>query len=120
CQRLGVKCVQATDEKPDPKGPFDRVLVDAPCSNTGVLRRRVDLRWRIRTEELQRLATVQADLLRQTTDLLKPGGVLAYSTCSLEPEENKNVVKAFLSEHHDFTLETERELLPFIEGTDGA
>jgi 16S rRNA (cytosine967-C5)-methyltransferase len=120
CQRLGVKCVEVANQRPEAKGIFDRALIDAPCSNTGVLRRRVDLRWRIRPEELQRLATMQLELLRQTADLLKPGGVMVYSTCSLEPEENNGVVKAFLSERSDFTLEKERELLPFIEGVDGA
>ena len=66
---------------------FDRVLVDAPCSNTGVMRRRVDLRWRIRPEEIERLRKNQMDLLSQAAPQLKLGGVLIYSTCSLEPEE---------------------------------
>jgi 16S rRNA (cytosine967-C5)-methyltransferase len=98
----------------------DRVLVDAPCSNTGVMRRRVDLRWRIRPEEIERLRATQLALLRQAAVRLKPGGILVYSTCSLEPEENNEVVQQFLSGHTGFKLERERELLPFTDGVDGA
>ncbi len=99
---------------------FDRILVDAPCSNTGVMRRRVDLRWRIQPAEIQRLRVLQLDLLKQAAAKLKPGGILAYSTCSLEPEENAEVVKQFLAEHNDFKLESEQELLPFVDNVDGA
>ena len=99
---------------------FDRILVDAPCSNTGVMRRRVDLRWRIRPEEIERLRAVQRQLLNEAAPILKPNGVLVYSTCSLEPEENGEVVKEFLAAHSDFKLESERELLPLADGVDGA
>jgi 16S rRNA (cytosine967-C5)-methyltransferase len=99
---------------------FDRILVDAPCSNTGVMRRRVDLRWRIQPAELERLRRAQAELLRQAAASLAPGGTLVYSTCSLEPEENGDVVKEFLVAHPDFKLEIERQLLPFADGVDGA
>ena len=98
---------------------FDRILIDAPCSNTGVMRRRVDLRWRIRPAEITRLRATQGELLRQAAMLLKPGGTLVYSTCSLEPEENGEVVEAFLSEHPEFRLNRSRELLPFVEAVDG-
>jgi 16S rRNA (cytosine967-C5)-methyltransferase len=94
--------------------------VDAPCSNTGVLRRRVELRWRLRPEEIERLRGVQLELLRQAAPLLKAGGVLIYSTCSLEPEENQEVVTQFLAEHAGFIRERERELWPFREAVDGA
>jgi 16S rRNA (cytosine967-C5)-methyltransferase len=100
--------------------PFDRILLDAPCSNSGVLRRRVDLRWRIRAEELARLRGEQAALLREAAVQLKPGGLLVYSTCSLEPEENETVTREFLAEHANFTLERERQLLPFRDQVDGA
>ncbi len=138
CARLGVTCVEGLERR-SPTRPvgvqasactpntlkrelqlFDRVLVDAPCSNTGVMRRRVDLRWRIQPEEIERLRTAQLDLLKQAATQVKPGGVLVYSTCSLEPEENQEVVKQFLSDHADFKLESERELLPFANGVDGA
>jgi len=99
---------------------FDRILIDAPCSNTGVMRRRVDLRWRIRPEELPRLRLGQLELLRQASSLLKPGGRILYSTCSLEPEENQEVVAQFLGEQPRFALGAERQLLPFADHVDGA
>jgi 16S rRNA (cytosine967-C5)-methyltransferase len=99
---------------------FDRILVDAPCSNTGVLRRRVDLRWRISADEISRLKKTQLELLNQAATKLKPGGVLVYSTCSLEPEENSEVVKEFLAANANFKLESERQLLPFADDVDGA
>ncbi len=124
CARLGVTCVETsvapTGIIANPGKRFDRVLVDAPCSNTGVMRRRVDLRWRIRPEEIERLAAAQLQLLREAAPRLKPGGILVYSTCSLEPEENGAVVKQFLAEHPQFKLERERELTPFADGVDGA
>jgi 16S rRNA (cytosine967-C5)-methyltransferase len=122
CARLGVTCVQTAlpaTLTPPPANPLDRILIDAPCSNTGVMRRRVDLRWRIRLEEIVRLQATQRGLLRQAALLLKPGGTLVYSTCSLEPEENGQVVDEFLSEHAEFKSERTRELLPFVEGVDG-
>lgn len=124
CDRLGVTCVQlarsTTTVNPDLTAPYDRILVDAPCSNTGVLRRRVDLRWRIRPEELLRLRATQVELLQQAALQLKPGGTLVYSTCSLEREENEEVTQEFLRGRSDWRLESERLLLPFVEGVDGA
>ena len=134
CQRLGVSCVETMVGIPAgvqalacPPSTlkrelqlFDRVLVDAPCSNTGVMRRRVDLRWRISPEEIKRLRATQLDLLKVAATKLRPGGVLVYSTCSLEPEENSEVVKEFLHEHKNFKAESERQLLPFADNVDGA
>ena len=84
------------------------------------MRRRVDLRWRISPEEIARLRKTQLDLLNLAATKLKPGGILVYSTCSLEPEENSEVVKEFLAANADFKLETERQLLPFADNVDGA
>lgn len=125
CSRLGVSCAQVrlAPTEPDQSAaapPCDRAVVDAPCSNTGVMRRRVDLRWRVQPAEFARLCKIQRALLWQAAPQLKPGGVLVYSTCSLEPEENGEVVKRFLAEHADFKLELEQELLPFADGVDGA
>jgi 16S rRNA (cytosine967-C5)-methyltransferase len=123
CTRLGVTCVEPVSLSTlnsQPSTGFDRVLVDAPCSNTGVMRRRVDLRWRIQPDEIGRLHDTQFDLLTQAAMRVKPGGVLVYSTCSLEPEENEEVVNRVLFQHADFKLESERELLPFIDNVDGA
>jgi 16S rRNA (cytosine967-C5)-methyltransferase len=123
CGRLGVTCAEIQEAMPaeaKSSGQFDRVLLDAPCSNTGVMRRRVDLRWRIRLEELARLRGSQLELLRRGADLLKPGGTLVYSTCSLEPEENREVVNEFLGGRTEFRLVADRELKPFADGVDGA
>ena len=123
CTRLGVTCVQTvlpSTLNSQPSIPYDRILVDAPCSNTGVMRRRVDLRWRIRPTEIMRLRATQVQLLQQAALLLKPGGTLVYSTCSMEPEENASLVEEFLQAHPAFKLERERELLPFVDGVDGS
>jgi 16S rRNA (cytosine967-C5)-methyltransferase len=123
CARMGVSGVTLATPAELGRvsfGLYDRVLVDAPCSNTGVMRRRVDLRWRIRAEELERLAQAQAELLATAAGYLKPGGALVYSTCSLEPEENRGIVQRFLSLHPKFQLASERELTPFRDRVDGA
>ena len=122
CARLGVTNVEVAVTGTGELQPatFDRILIDAPCSNTGVMRRRVDLRWRIQSAEIERLRATQLDLLNQAAPKLKPGGVLVYSTCSLEAEENSEVVKQFLAANAGFTLETERQLLPFEADVDGA
>jgi len=128
CSRLGATCVETTTNllplPPNPKlSPplgFHRILVDAPCSNTGVLRRRVDLRWRVTLQEIERLRLAQLALLAQAARQLKPGGRLVYSTCSLEPEENEAIVGGFLSSHPGFTLHSQRQIFPSIESVDGA
>ena len=138
CTRLGVTCVEfcrsrgdeAHSEKTETRQrlltssptneKFKRVLVDAPCSNTGVMRRRVDLRWLIQPPEIERLRATQLVLLNQAATVLKPGGVIVYSTCSLEPEENSELVKQFLAANASFKLENERQLLPFADNVDGA
>lgn len=116
CRRLGAACVETIGAP----GAFDRILIDAPCSNTGVLRRRIDARWRVEPGEIGRLSKAQSALLSRAASELKPGGTLVYSTCSLEPEENQEVVGRFLEEHPAFKLKNERQLLPFNEGVDGA
>lgn len=122
CTRLGVTCAEmlSNPKFKNQKSEFDKILVDAPCSNTGVMRRRVDLRWRIRPEEIERLRAMQVDLLRQAAAHLKPGGRLIYSTCSLEREENEEVIQEFLRTDPAFQLQAQRELVPFVDGTDGA
>lgn len=120
CQRLGVTCAEINSSLAPLPAHFDRILIDAPCSNTGVLRRRVDLRWRIQPTELERLRATQLDLLQKSAARLKTGGTLVYSTCSLEPEENSELIKAFLAVQPGFKLDRERQLLPFTDGVDGA
>jgi 16S rRNA (cytosine967-C5)-methyltransferase len=101
-------------------GTFDRVLVDAPCSNTGVLRRRVDVRWRITEEDFIRMPVQQLALLRRASELLKPGGTLVYSTCSLEAEENDQLVAQVAKEIPSLHFIESRRTLPFKDAVDGA
>ena len=100
--------------------PFDRILVDAPCSNTGVMRRRVDVRWRLRPGDLTRMPDKQFQITRSAVRLLKPGGVLVYSTCSLETEENEQLVARVLDEFPQTRLTDQEFCLPFRDHFDGA
>ena len=84
----------------------DRVLLDAPCSGLGTLHRRADARWRHTKETVTELATLQGELLEQTATWVKPGGSLAYSTCTLHPLENENIIKAFLERHPHWQIES--------------
>ena len=105
---------------PTPSLVFSKVLVDAPCSNTGVLRRRPDARWNWTEEKLASLVKLQAEILEQVAPLVRPGGTLVYSTCSNESEENLGQVEAFLARHPDFRLDVTRESVPHETGHDGA
>ena len=95
-----------------PPGPFDRVLVDVPCSNTGVLGRRPEVRWRLRPDDLRHLVELQTRLLRLAVERVRPGGAVVYSTCSIEPEENRQVVETMLRQSPRSRLETEEEAIP--------
>ena len=99
---------------------FDRVLVDAPCSNTGVLRRRPDARWRWTADRLESIVALQDEILSAAARHVAPGGLLVYSTCSNEPEENADRVAAFLAAHPDFAEKERRESVPHVSGHDGA
>ena len=101
-------------------GLFHKVLVDAPCSNTGVLRRRPDARWGWSAEKMASLVALQAEILDACAARVEPGGALVYSTCSNEPEENTGQVEAFAARHPEFTLGESRESVPHVSGTDGA
>jgi 16S rRNA (cytosine967-C5)-methyltransferase len=124
CDRLGVTCVRVSTSTsvthPELSIQFDRILLDAPCSNTGVMRRRVDLRWRITSTELDRLVCLQSDLLKDAAPQLGVGGVLTYSTCSLEPEENEDQIQAFLSNYPQFERVQTQAIHPVKDGIDGA
>ena len=127
--RLGATIVRAVrndwTRKDLPKeiatiAPFDRVLLDAPCTNTGVIRRRIDVRWRMRPDDFSQRSNEQLMISRAVFRLLKPGGVLVYSTCSLEPEENEKVVCRLRAELPALSLEAEKDSFPFRDGFDGA
>jgi 16S rRNA (cytosine967-C5)-methyltransferase len=99
---------------------FDRILLDAPCTNTGVMRRRVDLRWRLSPKDFSRMPAEQLAIARGAIPLLKSRGVLVYSTCSIEPEENEEVLGAILGEFPFLKLVEQISSLPFRDGFDGA
>ena len=97
---------------------FDCVLLDVPCSNTGVLARRVEVRYRINPETIRELARVQGELLRTASGLVKPDGKICYSTCSIQKCENSELVEDFLKQNQNFALESEQLTLPSAEGFD--
>lgn len=115
-RRLGITIVESaviSSEATDiPAGPFDAILIDAPCSNTGVLGKRPDARWRIQPEDLEELSRIQLRLLLAAADRLRPGGRLVYSTCSIEPEENQQVVEAACHFRPQLQLAAMNELVP--------
>jgi len=139
CKRLGVTIVQpllqdGTKMVERWRTPFDVVLCDVPCSGLGVLGRRPDARWSKQAEDIAALCEVQRQILDQAAQLVRPGGVLVYSTCTITPEENQQQLEAFLVAHPDFYLDTALpsywpsvgkgaagfvQFLPMIDDTDG-
>ncbi len=141
-QRLNLRAIEA--ETLDSRNvaerfkakSFDRILVDAPCTGFGVLRRKPDIKWSKQEEDINRITSVQKGILEAQASLVKPGGKLVYSTCTIEEAENQEVVKQFLADHPEFKLDEtlinrlpdkvaeycdggELQLLPHYFGTDG-
>jgi len=112
--RLGLANLKCAE----PEGEYDAVLVDAPCSNTGVLARRPEARWRVKERHLKNLVERQRSVLRAGAERVRPGGVLVYSTCSLEIDENRGVAD-FLVERGGFRLVEDRTCYPDESGGDG-
>ncbi len=137
CTRLHASAVRVeTGDAAEPRtdGPFDAVLVDPPCSGLGTLQGRPDLRWRMRATTIPALAALQQRILTAGAAALRPGGTLLYATCTISPQENEQVVRAFLAAHPAFTLDDlgalhpgqaaageprAVQLLPHRDGTDG-
>lgn len=109
--RLGLTCVTTveSDALEFNSEPFDRVLADVPCSGTGTLSKKPDIKWKKDVFDLKKMATAQIKLLEKAASLVNPGGVVVYSTCSIEPEENFQIVKHFLESHPNFKLESAKE-----------
>jgi len=109
--------------KPAPEhwhAAFDAILLDVPCSNTGVMRRRVDARWRLQPDDIGQLAKLQRTIIENSLPCLKPGGRLVYSTCSIEPQENQQQVEHLLAAHPELKLTDTRQVLPHRDHFDGA
>ena len=101
------------------KGKVDRVLLDAPCSGLGVLKRNPDSKWKLNPEFLERVKMTQAEILDQYASMVKEGGKLVYATCSILPSENELQVKAFLKNHPEFTFVKDQKVSPVKSGFDG-
>jgi 16S rRNA (cytosine967-C5)-methyltransferase len=122
CRQMGadnarvaqVDAREFTDER-----PFDRVLVDPPCSGLGTLQSRPDLRWQPRRGQIAELATRQLELLRAGASQLSSGGTLVYSVCTISRREGDGVVDSFLAERAEFSCQNRWQLLPSTDGTDG-
>jgi 16S rRNA (cytosine967-C5)-methyltransferase len=113
---VSIVHVPATGALPFSHAGFDLIVIDAPCSGLGTIRRDPDIRWRRSLGDLPRFAAAQLDLLARAADLVLPAGRVIYSTCSSEPDENTAVVEAFLASRRDFALEATHETLPFRDG----
>ena len=119
-ERLGITCLQllVADSNdllrshPELEDYFHRILIDAPCSGLGTLSRHPDARWRMNKENIQELVSLQSQLLNSLDPLLKSGGKLVYSTCTIHPEENFNQIKNFLKINSNFSLEYEKQIWP--------
>jgi 16S rRNA (cytosine967-C5)-methyltransferase len=125
--RLRVSCAQVVEHDwlsnhatPWAAPRFDRILLDAPCSNTGVMRRRVDVRWRLKPQAFVELVALQSRMLDAMLPLLKPGGSLVYSTCSLDADENEQVVESLLQRNPKVRCTEMQRSLPWEHQTDGA
>ena len=117
CRRLGMtnvlpRIANSANDSLEFVRDADYVLIDAPCSGFGTLRRHPDIRWKKSPNQINELAQLQLNLLENTARKIKPGAVLVYSTCSIEPEENEMVVRRFLKNHPNFVIEDAGEFLP--------
>ncbi|MEO0141780.1 MAG: 16S rRNA (cytosine(967)-C(5))-methyltransferase RsmB [candidate division WOR-3 bacterium] len=115
--RLGIKIINyvLADGRRFYFEGFDKILVDAPCSNSGVIAKRPEVKERVNKRVISRLHNLQCDLLENAAKFLKPKGVLVYSTCSILPKENEEVIRKFLANHKDFELEEARNYLPMAD-----
>ncbi|MEO1857549.1 MAG: 16S rRNA (cytosine(967)-C(5))-methyltransferase RsmB [Rubritalea sp.] len=124
--RLGIDIAETEEfdwTKPAPAkwiNHFDAILLDVPCSNTGVLRKRVDARWRMTPESITDVCGLQRLILSNAIACLKPGGRLVYSTCSIDKEENSELIATLVAEHPEIKLEKDEVIHPAIHKTDGA
>ncbi|MBK1880668.1 RsmB/NOP family class I SAM-dependent RNA methyltransferase [Pelagicoccus mobilis] len=121
-KRLRAEARDVMDLSPDKLGSFEGVLLDAPCSNSGVLQHKIDARWRQTSEGLRELESLQRGLLEAASGMVRDGGVLVYSTCSVDTAENESLVSAFLESEKGkhFTLESSQVSLPWRDARDGA
>jgi 16S rRNA (cytosine967-C5)-methyltransferase len=117
--RIGLAgCVTTIEYNDVEQGGFDCILIDAPCSNTGVMARRPEVRHRITKDDIKKLAETQMSLLSKAASMLKPKGVICYSTCSIQPKEDGLLVRGFIKKNHIFKIESENLILPSADKFD--
>jgi 16S rRNA (cytosine967-C5)-methyltransferase len=121
--RLGIKSIKIAPYENLEKAtaqiaPFDCILLDVPCSNTGVLAKRIEARYRIKPKAIKELTKIQGGLLKTAASMIKPEGKICYSTCSIQRCENSELIRDFLQKNPDFELEFERLTLPSVQGFD--
>ena len=121
--RLGHTSIEivdygSLDRHVQDNGPFDAILLDVPCSNTGVIAKRPELRYRLQPKDISALCAIQQDIVRTSLKWLAPQGHLCYSTCSIEPEENEDQIKNVLANQANLTLKTQRTTMPSAQHPD--
>jgi 16S rRNA (cytosine967-C5)-methyltransferase len=122
CRRMRARSVTVTVADAaafHPDRPFDRVLVDPPCSGLGTLQSRPDLRWRASPDAISELGVLQRAILDAAAAATAPGGTIVYSVCTISKAESEQLIARFLEDHAEFTIEAQRQLLPHRDGTDG-
>jgi 16S rRNA (cytosine967-C5)-methyltransferase len=122
CAMMGAESVEvrvADARSFRAEDPFDRVLIDPPCSGLGTLQSRPDIRWRASREAIAELVPIQGAILAAGAAALRPGGTLIYSVCTISRAESEGVVEAFLAANRAFAIEEHRRLMPHTDGTDG-
>ena len=118
---IETRLIESTKTIKKLSGKADRVLIDAPCSGLGVLRRNPDAKWKLSEEFIQDISQTQSDILKSYSRMVRPGGKLIYVTCSILPAENEDQVSKFLNstEGSEFKLEQEKHIWPSESGFDG-
>lgn len=118
---IDMRVIDSTKPIKKLQGKADRVLIDAPCSGLGVIRRNPDSKWKLQPEFIDNIKKVQQDVLQQYSTMVKPGGKMVYATCSVLPSENQEQVKIFLTSDagKDFTFVSDKKVLAHISGFDG-
>lgn len=116
---IETRTIEGTKSIKKLKGKADRVLIDAPCSGIGVLKRNPDSKWKLNADFIDRIRKTQAEILDQYASMVKTGGKLVYATCSILPSENEKQVKAFLANHKEFEMIKDKKVSPAASGFDG-
>lgn len=116
---IETRVIDSTKVTKKLKETADRVLIDAPCSGLGVLRRNPDSKWKLQPEFIENIKKTQSEIIDQYASMVKKGGKLVYATCSILPSENQHQVQQFLNNHQDFTLVKDNIVLPSKSGYDG-